>query len=392
VGLVALLLSPVPAAAQTAALESQRQAVFAQLLSAPTNRALMLQYARLSVQMRDFEAAASTLERFLDLEPENAAVRLELAIAYFSLGAYDVAEYHLATANAIGGLTPAQVAQAARYADEAADRDAPQGLSGRIALGASRTESFDDSGRFGTAQLAWRIDMGGANAEDWLTEFSATSYQSGNLSFYERQIMRLRTGPEFRLTGETYGPRLQPYVEISSVERGDFNGSYVAAAIGLAYQNPHTAFWTSHADLQIGRAETEFDDRFDFAEASVGLTYRPSRETRIRGTLRWRSEEWDFFEATTSGLRLEALHTFDTGLDYLPRRWEVRGWALWQTVEEDFGGFFTDRFDETAYGAGLRAFVTQNFFVEGRAARMQRDFGSFTDEETLYSLQLGWEF
>ena len=96
------------------------------------------------------------------------------------------------------------------------------------------------------------------------------------------------------------------------------NDSYVAAAIGLAYQNPHTAFWTSHADLQIGRAETEFDDRFDFAEASAGLTYRPSRETRIRGTLGWRSEDWDFFEATMTGLRLEALHTFDTGLDYLP--------------------------------------------------------------------------
>jgi hypothetical protein len=83
-----------PALAQATAPEARRDAVFAQMLAAPADPVLMLEYARLSVRLRDFEAAASTLERLLDLQPDNAAARLELATAYFALGAYEVAEYH----------------------------------------------------------------------------------------------------------------------------------------------------------------------------------------------------------------------------------------------------------------------------------------------------------
>ncbi|MGP1358875.1 hypothetical protein, partial [Roseicyclus sp.] len=60
---IALALSPAPGVAQDAAISAERAAVFARMLDAPSDRALMLQYARLSVRMRDYEAAVSTLER-----------------------------------------------------------------------------------------------------------------------------------------------------------------------------------------------------------------------------------------------------------------------------------------------------------------------------------------
>lgn len=393
---------PVPAAAQDAALERQRSTVFAQMLAAPGDGALMLEYARLSVRLRDFEAAVSTLERFLDFDPGNAEARAELATAYFALGAYDVAEYHLGAAAASGGLTAEQLERVARYREEAGDRQRPHRITGRIALGQTWEQDRHRQGTFGTAQLDWRFDMGGPDAEDWLTQVVFSRYEPDAFGFASRQVSRLRTGPEFRLTGDSYGPRLQPYVELSATEEDDgfgFLQEETAIAFGFAYQNPHTAFWTSYADLQVGQGEREsfgFGVDFDFREVSIGLAYRPSRETRIRGTLSWRDEDVDdgfgSYE-TTRSVRLEALHTFDTGAQFLPRRWEARGWLARQDVEagDSFGPF--NEYTDTGYGLGLRAFVTDDFFVEARGTRLERDFDfGFVEQETVYSLQVGWEF
>jgi hypothetical protein len=400
--LCGLAIAATPAAAQTAALERERAAVFAQMLDAPTDRALMRRYAQLSIELRDFEAAAATLERIVDLEPGNAAARVELAIAYFALGAYDVAEYHLDAAAQAGGLDPATAATLARYREEAARRDSPHQISGRVAVGQAWTRTADETGRFGTAELEWRFDMGGPNADDWLTQLSHQSYMPGELSFSDRAITRLRTGPEFRLTGDAYGPRLQPYVEMTWFRDDSFGfGDYNAVALGLAYQNPHTPFLTSYADIQAGRAEAQvpFGTAFDFREASVGLGWRPSRETRLRGSLRWREEVSDDFffpvTLTTRTIRIEALHAFDPGLQMLPRRWELRGWAQRQDYEEDFGFGFVDGYVDTVWGAGLRAFVTDALFLEARASRLEREFDfAFipVERETVYALQVGWEF
>lgn len=399
--LACALACPTASVAQTGALETRRQAIFAQMLAAPSDRALMLEYARLSVQMRDFEAAAATLERLLDFDPGNAGARLELAIAYFSLGAYDVAEYHLASVAASGALTPEQAEQVARYREEVDNRDGPHQITGRLAIGQAWTREQDARGQFGTAQLEWRFDMGGPNAHDWLTQLGFSRYMPGDLTFGDRQVTRLRSGPEFRLTGDVYGPRLQPYVELMWFRDDDFGfGDYNSVAIGFAYQNPHNAFWTTYGDVQVGRATPRdpFQPEFDFHEVSIGAGYRPSRETRIRGTLRWREEDQDSFfndHTTTRGVRIEALHTFDTGARILPRRWEARAWALREMVEQgnDFGIF--NAYTDTALGLGLRAFVTDELFIEARGARLDRDFDDIfmmPQSETVYSLQIGWEF
>ncbi len=401
--LATAMVVPVAATAQSAALESQRQVVFAQLLAAPADRALMMQYARLSVQMRDFEAAAAvrwsvsststpTMQRrgwnWPRLISRSVPMRWPSTI--------------LRQPPRSGGLTREQAAEVARYREETEARQGPHQIAGRIALGQSWARETDQSGIFGTAQLGWRFDMGGPNAHVWLTQMAFSRYSPDEIGFDDRTTTRLRSGPEFRLTGDSYGPRLQPYLELVWIEEDDgfgFVRQDSSVALGFAYQNPHNAFWTSYADVQVGRGDRDsfgFVVDFDFREVSLGLTYRPSRETRIRGTLGWRDEDVDdgfsTYETSTT-LRLEALHSFDTGWQALPRRWEARGWIQRENVEQgDSFGMFGD-FTDTGYGLGLRAFMTDELFVEARGARLEREdsFG-FATPETVYSLQIGWEF
>lgn len=398
---LACLLAAPGARAQDAALQAQRDAVFARLLQAPADRALMLDYARLSVALRDFEAAAATLERFVDLDPGNAAARLELATAYFALGAYGVAEYHLAVAAGSGALTPEQSAQAARYGAQAAARQEPRRLEGQIALGQARGRDTGTDSLFVTAALDWRIDMGGPDANDWRTQLGFSRDDPDDPGQPDRQVARLRSGPEFRITGDAYGPRLHPYAELSWTR--DATGRLPdrrSMALGLAYQNPHDAFWTSYADLRIGRGEGlgAAGAGFDLRGASLGLAYRPSRETRLRATLGWTDLDADAGAAgdeTTTSLRLEVLHSFDTGWAGLPRRWEARGWAARARVAETDRFGRTADYSDTALGFGLRAFVTDALFLEARGTRLDRDPGTplrAARRDTVLSLRIGWEF
>jgi tetratricopeptide (TPR) repeat protein len=88
---------------------------------------------------RDFEAAAATLERLIDLEPANATARLELATAYFAMGNYPLAEFHLNAAAASGALSAEQLASAEAYRGAAAGtRTRPAGSRAPSRRGSSR--------------------------------------------------------------------------------------------------------------------------------------------------------------------------------------------------------------------------------------------------------------
>jgi len=398
----ALCVMSAPVLAQGADAEAQRQAIFEQMLNDPGNRALMRDYARSSVQLREFEAAAATLERLLDQDPQNTAARVELAIAYFALGNYDVAEYHLAAAERSGALTPAQQAEVARYRREVDSRTNTSQFTGRIEVGYAFTEESEEEGPFINAALEWRIDLGGPFVTQWVTEAGYSSYSPDEeFTANSRQNFRLRTGPEFRLQGDAYGPRLQPYIEFGLFDGDEFTGRDSRTwEFGVAYQNPLNEQFTVYGDFSYGF--TEFTEEFaspeglEFYEVEIGATYRPSRDTRIRLTGLLREEETDEFfgppqESTITGARLSAQHAFDIGLAYLPNRWVIGGFADYRMTEQEG----LDILDNT-YGAWLRAFVYEDIYVEVSASQImsEQDFGFFIidTEETIMSVQLGWEF
>jgi len=387
------LVLPAAAQAHSAALERERQAVFTQLLAAPADPDLMLQYARLSVELRDFESAAATLERYVDLNPENAAARVELGLAYLALGANEIADYHLSAAQSSGGLSPEQSGQVEGYRSEVESRSARSQFQGRIVAGAAYVESADEARPIGTAILQWRYDMGGANANEWVTDLGFAAFLPGETSFDDRQIARLRTGPEFRLNGASNGPRLRPYLQLEAFRDDSFIlGNNNSVAFGVAYQNSHNARWGSFADVQIGHASaTDGGTDFDFREGVAGAIFRPSQATRLRGSLRWRVEEGSQVELAVQGARLEVLHRFEPGFVSVARPWEARGFLDYAEIEETVAGV-TEDLTDTAYGAALRSFVTDDVFLELRATRLRREEAGSTTDESVYSLQVGWEF
>lgn len=398
----ALTLITAPAAAQDTGAETQRQAVFRQLLVDPANRQLMQQYARLSVQARDFEAAAATLERLVDLEPGNTTARVELAVAYFALGSYAVAEYHLAAAEASGTLDPAQTAQVARYREEAQDRDDGSDYSGRLQVGYAYADTTGEQGAFLSGAVDWRIDMGDADVTQWVTEFAFSTYQPGDTSINTHSNARLRSGPEWRLAGDAYGPRLHAYAELGWFQNDDvLPGDYTSWGVGLAYANPLNERVTVYADLTAGReaALNAGDVDFNFHEFDLGVTYRPSRDTRLRLSGTWASRadaaaatSIDFTEAS---VRLAAQHAFDVDWDNLPNRWVAGAFAEMGMREQTNTGVTTD-FDDHGYGLWLRAFVFEDIYIETAAARVSEDAltGGITTtrEELIYTVQVGWEF
>ncbi|MEJ6388133.1 tetratricopeptide repeat protein [Gymnodinialimonas ulvae] len=398
----AFALLTTPLTAQDGDVAAERDAAFQEMLADPSNRLLMQRYAQLSVQLRDFEAAAATLERLVDLEPENTAARVELAIAYFALGSYEVADYHLSVALSSGALTPQQIARVTRYQQESASRNDGTELGGRVQAGLAYARDSEETGALLNAAVNFRFDLGDANVTMWATEFAYTNYQPDDNSRNARQSARLRTGPELRISGDAYGPRVQPYLQVEWLDRDPtLSIGYTSVALGASYQNPINERFTAYADAHVGRAsatETTGVD-FEFHEAALGLTYRPSRDTRFRVTT-WLEEQREVditspATTNTTGLRLSAEHAFNPAFSSLPNSWVAGGWAGLQQIDRDIAGSLTET-DETSFGAYLRAFVFEDIYVETAVAQVMQDSvtGGLTTEteESILSVQLGWEF
>ena len=81
-----------PAALQE--LRGRQKQLFDQLIDKPDDLELMFEYAKVSIQLEDYEAAISTLERMLIYRQDLSRVRLELAVAYFNLGSYAASELY----------------------------------------------------------------------------------------------------------------------------------------------------------------------------------------------------------------------------------------------------------------------------------------------------------
>lgn len=398
--IAALSLIATPLAAQSAG--DARDAVFQQMLADPSNRQLMREYARLSVQARDFEGAAATLERLVDLEPNNTAARVELAIAYFALGSYAVAEYHLAAAQASGALTPAQAAEVARYQGEAQDREDGSDYSGRLQVGYAYADTSGEQGAFVNGSVDWRIDLGGPNVTQWVTEFAFSTYQPGDTSINSRSSGRLRSGPEWRLAQDAYGPRLQAYAELGWFQNDSLlPGDYQSWGVGLAYANPINERFTVYADLTTGRevARDAADPDYNFHDFDLGVTYRPSRDTRVRLSGTWGARnEVDSAtptEIVEASVRLAAQHAFDPGFAMLPNRWVVGAFGEMGQTDMTAPGI-TTQIDEHSIGLWLRTFVFEDIYVETAVAQVNEDSltGGITTtrEELIYTFQVGWEF
>jgi Flp pilus assembly protein TadD len=94
--IIGMLLSvaPVEVVAQPAggdeagSLQTQKDALFQQMLSDPGNLDVTFAYADVSTRLGDYEGAVSALERMLLFNPDLPRVHLELGALYFRMGSF----------------------------------------------------------------------------------------------------------------------------------------------------------------------------------------------------------------------------------------------------------------------------------------------------------------
>ncbi|HEV7462638.1 MAG TPA: tetratricopeptide repeat protein, partial [Methyloceanibacter sp.] len=101
-------------------IEARREALLKQMIARPNDLDLAFEYATLSSQAGDYEAAISTLERMLIYAPNTPRLQLELGILYYRLGAYDVARSYLEQALANPNLPPSIAEQIKLYLQQLA--------------------------------------------------------------------------------------------------------------------------------------------------------------------------------------------------------------------------------------------------------------------------------
>jgi hypothetical protein len=151
-------------------IEARRQALLQQMLQDPSNLDVAFEYASLSSQVGDYEAAISTLERMLIFAPNTPRLQLELGILYYKLGSYEVARSYFAQVVANPSV-PAEIAAKVRlYLQQLAIEAEPPAFAGSIFSGirwesnansAPATQSITLNG------LDFTLDSQTVAAPDW---------------------------------------------------------------------------------------------------------------------------------------------------------------------------------------------------------------------------------
>lgn len=118
----------------TAGVEARRQALFVAMLQDPTDLDIAFEYATLSAQIGDFEAAIATFERMLIFAPGLARIQLELAVLYYRIGAEDMARTYLEAVD-LSTAPPAVAARVNAFIGEVDRQDKRLTFSGFIAGG-----------------------------------------------------------------------------------------------------------------------------------------------------------------------------------------------------------------------------------------------------------------
>ena len=339
-------------------LRARQQDLFQQLLTQPDNIDLMFSYAKVSIDLEDYEAAISTLERLLIYRQDIPLVRLELAVAYFNLGSYEVAKLYFEQALAEPDLPDTAAARIKPYMEAIEFHTRTSAFSVIANVGITyatnanlgpdaneiRVDAFGGNvplvrgqkeADFGVRTLinATHVyDLQRANDDAWKTDVSAFGIryfevEDGNVAF-----TRVRTGPRLSLTDEQFGPRLRPYLEGQYLNVRD-RGLYASYGVGTEYSDTLSPIMSVFGDLGIRyrnyfRQEFTGDDTYG-AYLSAGLAYIPIRDLILRGggSVEIEFADDDFNSNIEAGLRASAEYQYDSGIDWVDRKWSLTGFA-----------------------------------------------------------------
>ena len=140
------------------------------MLQDPSNLDTAFEYAALSSQVGDYEAAVSTLERMLIFAPNTPRLELELGILYYRLGSYEVSRSYFAQVVANPNVPPEIAAKVRLYLQQLAIEAEPPPFSATIFSGI-RWESNANSAPASQAVtlngINFTLDTQSVAAPDW---------------------------------------------------------------------------------------------------------------------------------------------------------------------------------------------------------------------------------
>ena len=194
-----------------------------------------------------------------------------------------------------------------------------------------------------------------------------------------------------RIGRDRFGAALRPCLWARASNDDEATNHTTQYGLGLSLEAPLSSDWTLFGALEGGRIE--FDRRNvdgDYAEALLGLAWRPAPATLVRASVMGRETGViaPALQSDRVALRLDLSHTFRPG--FAAHDWTVSTFA--QSEKEDFG---TRRDDETRQlGLSLRMDFANGLYLQNEISFLDRTstVRRFNTEETMVSVRLGWEF
>lgn len=209
--------------------------------------------------------------------------------------------------------------------------------------------------------------------------------------------MLIRTGPIIGLSDLSYGAKIRPYLELDRNWDQGFEDR-LAVSAGVQYTNTHNAYWSSYAAIEAGKnfaLDASADTDSTFISGMAGVTYRPSRDTRLRFSIHGDKETGEVAAISQNriGLRAGFTHEFDSGFDWAKRKWRFDSYAQYDVYD-----FINDPGDRMDYivtaGASLRAYIKRDYYAEIGTRVIKRDSTEDTLDLTTryYHVQIGVKF
>ena len=241
---LALSALSVSATAQTlltgeAELRQKQADQFQAMFDRPEDLDLMFAYALTSIQLKDFEAAISTLDRMLIFNPALVRVRLELAASYFRIGSYPIARHYFIQVAENPDADETLKARANEFLDVIDQRTRENYITGVIAANAIFTTNANngpstrdvifrdqiveltgddvtsqtDIGASIALQATHVYDLGGVTEDSWRTNVALYSQRFASTEDGAADVVVLRTGPQLSADEDRYGVKIRPFIE-----------------------------------------------------------------------------------------------------------------------------------------------------------------------------------
>lgn len=329
------------ALAQTDDARARQAELAAALAERPADLDLMFAYAAAAMQNEDYEPAIATFERMLIFNPDLPRVRLELAVAYYRLGVYEVAKFYFDSV--LASQPPEEVvSRVSVFLSEIDRRTARSAFSGLVAFGPIystnanlgppdrelRSEFFPggvalldadqvakaDAGFQIVASATHRYDLRGPDDSAWISTAAFTGRRFQDERGGALEALQLSTGPQLALDDEAFGLKARPYVSGGFVRSAD-ELLYTEVGVGTEVAQTIDPKYALFGVASLDWREFEDDrDAFDglYGGAFVGAVYTPRRDSELRAALLGRFDlgREDYTTSAEFGVRVSAARSF----------------------------------------------------------------------------------